>query len=112
MDCLKNLTACVGCTRKHAKCAWREVKAEELEVENAQGGGDQSQYQGTHVRGRTDHGNGENLEQPMEELQRLDSREENRRVRQDIGVLLEPVTSQEGMQSQFEHAPDQERLRI
>lgn len=31
MDCLKNLTACMGCTKKHAKCAWREVKAEELQ---------------------------------------------------------------------------------
>ncbi|KAI9705653.1 MAG: hypothetical protein M1820_005063 [Bogoriella megaspora] len=31
MDCLKNLTACMGCTKKHAKCSWREVKAEELQ---------------------------------------------------------------------------------
>lgn len=30
MDCLKNLTACQGCTRKHAKCSWKEVKLEEL----------------------------------------------------------------------------------
>ncbi|KAJ5682620.1 hypothetical protein N7462_005785 [Penicillium macrosclerotiorum] len=30
MDCLKNLTACVGCTKKHAKCSWRDVKEEEL----------------------------------------------------------------------------------
>lgn len=30
MDCLKNLTACMGCTKKHAKCSWREVKGEEL----------------------------------------------------------------------------------
>ena len=32
MDCLKNLTACIGCTRKHAKCSWKEVKADELET--------------------------------------------------------------------------------
>jgi hypothetical protein len=32
MDCIKNLTACLGCTRKHAKCAWREVRQEELEL--------------------------------------------------------------------------------
>ncbi|KAF2228700.1 hypothetical protein EV356DRAFT_537871 [Viridothelium virens] len=31
MDCLKNLTACMGCTKKHAKCSWREVKPEELQ---------------------------------------------------------------------------------
>lgn len=30
MDCLKNLTACMGCTRKHAKCSWKDVRAEEL----------------------------------------------------------------------------------
>jgi hypothetical protein len=30
MDCLKNLTACMGCTKKHAKCAWREVREGEL----------------------------------------------------------------------------------
>jgi len=30
MDCLKNLTACMGCTKKHAKCSWREVKEGEL----------------------------------------------------------------------------------
>ena len=30
MDCLKNLTACMGCTRKHAKCSWKEVEEQEL----------------------------------------------------------------------------------
>jgi hypothetical protein len=30
MDCLKNLTACMGCTKKHAKCSWREVREVEL----------------------------------------------------------------------------------
>jgi hypothetical protein len=30
MDCMKNLTACLGCTKKHAKCAWKEVRPEEL----------------------------------------------------------------------------------
>ena len=30
MDCLKNLTACMGCTKKHAKCSWKEVRDEEL----------------------------------------------------------------------------------
>ncbi|KAM5444939.1 hypothetical protein MferCBS31731_000395 [Microsporum ferrugineum] len=35
MHCLKNLTACMGCTKKHAKCSWRDVKAEELHQERA-----------------------------------------------------------------------------
>lgn len=30
MDCLKNLTACMGCTKKHAKCSWKEVEEDEL----------------------------------------------------------------------------------
>lgn len=30
MDCLKNLTACMGCTKKHAKCSWRDVKEDEI----------------------------------------------------------------------------------
>lgn len=30
MDCTKNLTACAGCTKKHAKCSWREVQETEL----------------------------------------------------------------------------------
>ena len=32
MDCLKNLTACMGCTKKHAKCSWKDVVADELEM--------------------------------------------------------------------------------
>lgn len=31
MDCLKNLTACLGCTKKHAKCSWKDVRVEELQ---------------------------------------------------------------------------------
>lgn len=31
MDCLKNLTACLGCTKKHAKCSWKDVTPDELE---------------------------------------------------------------------------------
>lgn len=31
MDCLKNLTACIGCTKKHAKCSWKDVQPEELQ---------------------------------------------------------------------------------
>jgi hypothetical protein len=30
MDCLKNLTACMGCTKKHAKCSWKDVRPDEL----------------------------------------------------------------------------------
>jgi hypothetical protein len=30
MDCVKNLTACQGCTKKHAKCSWRDVRQSEV----------------------------------------------------------------------------------
>ena len=30
MDCNKNLTACLGCTKKHAKCSWKDVTEKEL----------------------------------------------------------------------------------
>jgi hypothetical protein len=36
MDCLKNLTACMGCTKKHAKCSWKDVRPDELH-EHGQG---------------------------------------------------------------------------
>ena len=33
MGCARNLTACMGCTRKHAKCTWLDVREGEL-IEN------------------------------------------------------------------------------
>ena len=30
MDCLKSLTVCQGCTKKHAKCSWEDVSDQEL----------------------------------------------------------------------------------
>ncbi len=30
MDCTKYLTACAGCTKKHAKCTWRDLADEEI----------------------------------------------------------------------------------
>ncbi|KAF2148428.1 hypothetical protein K461DRAFT_232598, partial [Myriangium duriaei CBS 260.36] len=31
MDCLKNLTSCQGCTKKHARCHWKDVDRSEVE---------------------------------------------------------------------------------
>lgn len=31
-DCKKNLTACQACTKKHARCSWRDVKEGELDL--------------------------------------------------------------------------------
>ncbi|KAI6777978.1 uncharacterized protein J7T54_008312 [Emericellopsis cladophorae] len=30
LQCLKHLTACQGCTKKHAKCSWRQVTEDEI----------------------------------------------------------------------------------
>ncbi|KAF2860195.1 hypothetical protein K470DRAFT_258161 [Piedraia hortae CBS 480.64] len=30
MDCVKNLTSCAGCTKKHARCHWKDVQQDEL----------------------------------------------------------------------------------
>ncbi|KAK4550425.1 hypothetical protein LTR36_000003 [Oleoguttula mirabilis] len=30
MDCVKNLTSCAGCTKKHARCHWRDVKGDDI----------------------------------------------------------------------------------
>lgn len=38
MDCVKNLTACQGCTRKHARCSWKDVT--EAEIESLRSGSD------------------------------------------------------------------------
>jgi len=32
MDCLKNLTSCAGCTKKHARCHWKDVSRQEVEA--------------------------------------------------------------------------------
>lgn len=30
-DCIKHISACAGCTKKHARCSWKDVKEGELE---------------------------------------------------------------------------------
>lgn len=45
VQCVKHLTACQGCTKKHAKCSWKAVTEEEMawlkgEVSNGAAGGD------------------------------------------------------------------------
>ncbi|KAH7073644.1 hypothetical protein BKA63DRAFT_37734 [Paraphoma chrysanthemicola] len=34
MDCVKNFTACLGCSKKHATCSWREMQGIELTNSN------------------------------------------------------------------------------
>lgn len=39
VQCIKHLTACQGCTRKHAKCAWKAVTDNEIAVLKGDAGG-------------------------------------------------------------------------
>ena len=34
-DCTKHLTACSACTKKHAKCSWKDVKDGEIDTANS-----------------------------------------------------------------------------
>ncbi|KAI9816642.1 MAG: hypothetical protein M1832_005027 [Thelocarpon impressellum] len=53
IECTKNLTACMGCTRKHAKCSWRDVRDDELGSESEDPGpGDASEDGGDGERER------------------------------------------------------------
>ncbi|KAI9710064.1 MAG: hypothetical protein M1812_007528 [Candelaria pacifica] len=54
MDCVKNLTACAGCTKKHAKCAWREIRGGELAATAGSASGDDHEYRPTIERGSGD----------------------------------------------------------
>ncbi|KAK2629065.1 hypothetical protein QTJ16_002168 [Diplocarpon rosae] len=40
-DCTKHLTACQACTKKHAKCSWKDIKEGELEYVPLLAGGGQ-----------------------------------------------------------------------
>jgi len=75
MDCLKNLTACMGCTKKHAKCAWREVEEEEM------------------LEGREEHagsdGHGEYHDPPVMDKDARDHQEQEQALREEESVRNE-----------------------
>nr|POE85187.1 hypothetical protein CFP56_67345 [Quercus suber] len=82
MDCVKNLTSCQGCTKKHARCHWRDVTREELNslAQNTDG------YDGTPANGYgSEHGLSEGEESedddsnPLEDLEALEEKEEKER---------------------------------
>lgn len=59
-DCAKHLTACQACTKKHAKCSWRDIKEGELEyVPHLPAGAAQTAYMGGE-NGREVQGRGDN----------------------------------------------------
>jgi hypothetical protein len=57
-DCTKHLTACQACTKKHAKCSWKDIKEGELDyvpqlsaplMHNRSAGAENGQAQPDHI---------------------------------------------------------------
>lgn len=106
MDCVKNLTSCAGCTRKHARCHWRDVSRDELGAldhvmdsayppsmgyspsrDSAQGNG---YLNGDSDAARSESGENRNDDSdeddsnPLEDLEALDAKEEQEmQIRED-----------------------------
>ena len=111
MDCVKNLTSCAGCTRKHARCHWRDVTRDELEsldmsMEGTYGlgnDGDGYSYTNGHDESDDDDSN------PLEDLEALEEQEEGLRNARELSRMgweegiKSSVTS--GGEAQEEHPP-------
>ncbi|GIZ46747.1 hypothetical protein CKM354_000986000 [Cercospora kikuchii] len=95
MDCVKNLTSCAGCTRKHARCHWRDVSREELGaldhlMDSSYPGFAGSPTNGAHpsngyANGTSDNGDSDDDDSnPLEDLEALDEKEEQEnQIRED-----------------------------
>lgn len=85
MDCVKNLTSCSGCTRKHARCHWRDVSREE--ISNLDAGmdgsydGDGYSYANGHDESEDDDSN------PLEDLEALEEQEEGLRNARELSRM-------------------------
>ncbi|KAH9822781.1 GAL4-like Zn(II)2Cys6 (or C6 zinc) binuclear cluster DNA-binding domain [Teratosphaeria destructans] len=90
MDCVKNLTSCAGCTKKHARCHWREVTRDELgELDNMMdpeypGASVGQDHANGYTKGGSDMGDLEPYESedddsnPLEDLEALGEKEDQR----------------------------------
>lgn len=110
MDCVKNLTSCAGCTKKHARCHWRDVSRDEL------GALDHlmdSAYPPTDLPTTNGHGHGsengephddsdEDDSNPLEDLEALGEKEEQEnQIREDEeGLRNAKELARQGWQTQ------------
>ncbi|KAK4505777.1 hypothetical protein PRZ48_003742 [Zasmidium cellare] len=99
MDCVKNLTSCAGCTRKHARCHWRDVSRDELGaldhlMDSAYPGSGESGNSPTHGQMGNGYMNGDGEQNydseddddsnPLEDLEALGEKEEQEhQIRED-----------------------------
>lgn len=92
MDCVKNLTSCGGCTRKHARCHWRDVTREELanldmSMDGSYNMGDDGEgypYTNGHDDSDDDEDDDSN---PLEDLEALEEQEEGLRNARELSRL-------------------------
>lgn len=110
MDCVKNLTSCAGCTRKHARCHWRDVTREELgaldmSMEGTYSLGDDGDgYSYTNGQDESDDDDDSN---PLEDLEALEEQEEGLRNARELSRLgweegIKSTTTSAG-EAQAEH---------
>jgi hypothetical protein len=90
MDCVKNLTSCAGCTRKHARCHWRDVTREELgsldmSMEGSYGLGDDADGYG-YTNGH-DESDDDDDSNPLEDLEALEEQEEGLRNARELSRM-------------------------
>ena len=90
MDCVKNLTSCAGCTRKHARCHWRDVTREELgsldmSMEGSYGLGDHADGYG-YTNGH-DESDDDDDSNPLEDLEALEEQEEGLRNARELSRM-------------------------
>lgn len=92
MDCIKNLTSCAGCTRKHARCHWREVSRDELGALDhlMDAAYPESGYSPSHANGYSngnpeiDDESDDDDSNPLEDLEALgDIEEQENQIRED-----------------------------
>ena len=87
MDCVKNLTSCQGCTKKHARCHWREVSREELGTLDHLMDAQYTLSLGAAGQHGADAGNDDSDDDdsnPLEDLEALGEKEERERLRDDV----------------------------
>lgn len=90
MDCVKNLTSCAGCTRKHARCHWRDVTREELgaldmSMDGSYSLGDDADgYSYTNGQDDSDDDDDSN---PLEDLEALEEQEEGLRNARELSRM-------------------------
>lgn len=85
MDCVKNLTSCSGCTRKHARCHWRDVSREELGNLDA---GMEGSYDGEGYSYANGHDESEDDDSnPLEDLEALEEQEEGLRNARELSRM-------------------------